>query len=153
MTPLCTEDIMPHAPPTLALDEILAYDEDRLEATVHLAEPLPFLRHGRARGALAIELIAQGVAAHVGTRDRHLGYEVRRGYVVAIREADLGAAFFHEGDRLEVAVQRTGGDERTCTYRGTVRREGASVAHASLTIHREELPSEGGTRAARTPTG
>src|SRR2546423_1284379 len=75
-------DVLPHRPPMILIDELLEAGENALTARVLLRADSPFVQDGRVSSVIAIEYMAQTIAAMAGLRRRSRGEQVSRGYLV-----------------------------------------------------------------------
>lgn len=143
------ERLLPHRPPMLLLDALVAHDEDSAECTVVIRESSTF--YERARGGVpawvALEYCAQCVAAYAGARARDAGGAPQLGLLVAARELTLHADLFRAGETLHVRARREFGEARVGRFVCEVTRAGAVVASATLSVY---LPDRGGAPDAST---
>jgi predicted hotdog family 3-hydroxylacyl-ACP dehydratase len=131
-------ELVPHRPPMLLLDEVLAFDGDTATCAVTLREDAMFAEHGRVPAWVALEYCAQCVAAFAGLRARAEGRPPQLGLLVAARDLVLECDFFAAGDRLVVHARLEFGELRVGRFACEVRREGAVVAKASLSVYQPE---------------
>jgi predicted hotdog family 3-hydroxylacyl-ACP dehydratase len=126
------------------LDEVTAYDGERVRCRVHIRPDGLFVEGGRVPGVVALEYMAQAIGAYAGLRARAAGQPVRIGYLLGTREMTLEVAHFEVGDELEVVAEHLFGDEQLGSFRCAVSRGGAPVAAATLNVYQaagtEELP-------------
>jgi len=127
----------------LLLDEVLLADEKRIECRVVLRADSPFVAGDRVRATLAIEYMAQCVAAWVGLQDHARGLPVRIGYLVGAREVTFAVDEFQVGDDLRVEATRLWGDEMlghfACAVRKADESGGPPLAAATLNVYRGEI--------------
>jgi predicted hotdog family 3-hydroxylacyl-ACP dehydratase len=137
----------------LLLDEVRDADESRIECSVVLRPDSPFVEGDRAASTLALECMAQCVAAWVGLRDHAAGQPVRVGYLVGTREVTFAVDEFRVGDELLIEATRLWGDEALGHFACAVRRGDETVAKASLNVHRSArpLPGRPGPAASGAP--
>lgn len=136
-------DVVPHAPPILALDAILAWEPGSLEARVVVRETDPFVRGGAAEAVAALEYMAQAVAACLGCEAYYGGEDVRVGMVVACREMTLARATLPVGTELVVTARRVRGSDDLSHFETTARdASGEELARASMTLVHGERPPE-----------
>lgn len=132
--PAITE-LVPHAPPMLALEELLDADDDRARARLTVREEAWFVVDGRMDAVCSLELIAQAVAASIGLQGYRAGEDVRVGMVVACRSLTLEVPAVPVGADLVVTVHRVRGTEWMSNYEGDVATaDGVVVARASVTL-------------------
>jgi predicted hotdog family 3-hydroxylacyl-ACP dehydratase len=132
-------DVVPHRPPMLLLDEIVAWDGERVECRVVLRDDSPFVEGGRVASTLAIEYMAQCIAVFVGLEAHYRGSPIPLGYLVGAREISLPADGFRVGDALSVEASPIWGGETLGSFRCKVERMGEVVARGALNVYRGEL--------------
>jgi predicted hotdog family 3-hydroxylacyl-ACP dehydratase len=134
--PLPAEALIPHRLPMRLVDRLTACDPGAGSGTVVALpseESLLLTREGRLDPLALFEMIAQAYAAVKGYENLINGRPVRGGYLVGIRRGRVqGSAF--PGDRLAISVETemTLGDFSVA--RGTVSREGRSMASAVIKV-------------------
>jgi predicted hotdog family 3-hydroxylacyl-ACP dehydratase len=132
-------ELVPHRPPMLLLDEVLAFDGEHARCSVRLRPDSPFARSGRVPSWVALEYCAQCVAAFAGLRGRAEGDRPPRiGFLIAARELVLEVDAFDAGDVLLVQVHRVFGEARLGHFECSVERRGVVVAKASLSVYQPE---------------
>lgn len=96
-------DLIPHAGDMCLLDEVLAWDEDKIEcrSQSHLNQNNP-LRNVQGLPSLAlIEYGAQAMAVHGGLLARDQGGQISEGYLAALRDVDIKDMLI---DRLDLPL-------------------------------------------------
>ncbi len=95
---------IPQAGRMRLLDRVVAHDEGGTVCAARICATTPFCRDGRAPAWLAVELLAQGLAAHGGLAGgaRVVG---RRGFLVAVRALSFATRGFAEGEELWVRAE------------------------------------------------
>src|SRR5579871_4801612 len=76
------EQVVPHRPPMLLLDEVVAWDDAHTECRVFLRDDSPFVASGRVASTLAIEYMAQCIAVFVGMEAYLRGEAIPLGFLV-----------------------------------------------------------------------
>jgi predicted hotdog family 3-hydroxylacyl-ACP dehydratase len=122
----------------LLLDEVVAFDGETATCSVVIRADALFAENGRVPGWVALEYCAQCVAAFAGLRDHASGLEPRPGLLVAARDLTLDSDFFAAGDTLLVDARLVFGELRVGRFECQVRRAGAVVAKASLSVYQPE---------------
>lgn len=134
-------ELLPHRPPMLLLDAVVAFDDESVECTVEIRESSTFFEPGAGVPAwVALEYCAQAIAAFAGLKARSAGGEPRIGLLVAARELTLQTQVFRAGQRLRIRARREFGEERVGRFACEVWCDGAVVANASLSVY---LPGGG----------
>lgn len=125
-------EVLPHRSPVLLLERLLAHAADVTTARVRVGDAA-WLRGpgGSAPAWLALEYMAQCIAAHEGLLAREEGRPLPRGFLVGARGLRLHVAGFGAGELLRVSARRSRG------------RPGLGVLSHSCTIHSEQPGAEG----------
>lgn len=148
MTTGSLADLLPHRPPMVLLDELVEHAPGRARCRVRLRPDAPFMENGRVRAVVAIEYMGQAAAACAGLAAREGGRPPAPGLLLGTRELTLAVGHFEAGDELEVEAEHLAEDDRISSFRCAVRRAGATVAEAVLTVY---LPAGGGSSPEETP--
>ena len=131
-------ELLPHRPPMLLLDEVVAFDGETVTCAVVIRPDALFVEHGRVPAWVALEYCAQCVAAFAGLRARAHGAAPALGLLVAARDLTLETDAFASGDALLVDARLVFGELRVGRFECQVRRAGAVVAKASLSVYQPE---------------
>ncbi len=136
-------DLVPHAPPTVALDELVDWSEDGAAAELTVRDGGLLVRDGLADTVVCLEYMAQTVAACLGYGAFRGGVGVRVGMVVACRRLTLHRSHVTVGERLRTRVTRLRATDDISSFEAEVRdAHGASVATATMTlVHAEKPPT------------
>ncbi len=135
------EELLPHRPPMLWIDEVVDQRGDDIHCRLTVRESHAFVSGGQVEAIVAIEWMAQTVGALVGLYDRKRGDAPRPGYLIAIPEAHFSVERFAVGDVLELYAHRAWGDESLASFECRVERGGALAATAQLSVYRRALPA------------
>jgi len=134
----------------LLLDELVEWDDERALCRVTLRDDDLFASDGRVPAVLAMEYMAQTVAAFVGERERRRrGQESGKtgtpkiGYLVAVRRLVLEVEYFEVGDTLSVEVRCILGEGSVGRFNCEVHAGDRLLASGSVTVLR---PPEKETR-------
>lgn len=138
MKPPSLAELVPHRPPMLLLDELVAYDDASATCAVTIRTDSMFAENGRVPAWVALEYCAQCVAAFAGLRAHERGEPPRLGLLVSARELDLETEWFSPGDRLIVEARHVFGEVRVGRFECEIRRAGSRVAKASLSVYQPE---------------
>jgi len=135
-------DLVPHEPPMLAVEELLACEAGRARARLRVPDRL-FARDGRVEAVVALEYMAQVVAACLGHEAAREGEGTRVGMVVACRRMTIERPVLVVGEELTVDVRRVRGTENLSHFDGETRdADGAVVARVTMTLVHGERPPE-----------
>ncbi len=136
MTPLpAIADVLPHSAPMILLDEVLGFDGGSIRCRTTIRSDSMFVEEGRVRAIVALEYMAQAVAAFAGVRAKAIGAPPRIGYLLGTREMRLEAGYYAVGDELIVEAEEVRGDERMGSFRCRVSRDGHRTAEAILNVY------------------
>ena len=103
---LTLEDVMVHRPPFLLLERMCSFTPMHLEAEASVASSHPFATERGVPALLAVEYLAQAVAAHQGVMDRLAGRQVHEGFLLGVRAMSLHTNVLPLGTRLHARVER-----------------------------------------------
>lgn len=136
-------DLVPHSAPTLALEELIAWQPGEATLRVTIREHGLLTRGHSVDACVCLELMAQGAAACLGQGAFHGGGAVRVGMVVGCRKLQLFRSQLFVGESFAVHVRCTRGTDAASSFEGDVRDEtGQLVARTTMTIvHAEQPPS------------
>jgi len=98
-------ELLPHDPPMVLLDRVLAFDESSLVAEVTIRPDSVLCDDSGVPGWVGIEYMAQAVAAHAGARARLQGKAPTIGYLLGTRSYKCSVPVFPPGTRLTVHVK------------------------------------------------
>jgi predicted hotdog family 3-hydroxylacyl-ACP dehydratase len=141
-------ELLPHAPPMVLLDEVLAFDGATARCSVTLRPGSMFVEGGRVRAVVALEHMAQCVAVCAALRSRERGEPVGQGgYLVGARELQLEAACFEVGDTLEVEATLEFDGRELGSFACNLSRRGERLASGVLNVYRHSTHQhqEGGS--------
>lgn len=103
--------LLPHAAPMLLLRRVVAHEEAATTCEIDVKDSALFRRDdGRVPAYVAVEYMAQCIAAHGGLRARRGGEPVRPGLLLGARRVTLHCAEFTAGIPLLVAARHVHGE-------------------------------------------
>lgn len=137
--PLAT--LIPHRGPAVLLDRIVEHDDSSTKCWAFIHPSMQYVREGRADSALALELMAQAVAVHVGLGRRWSTGAPRAGYVVGVPRMEFFGGDYQVGEQLEVSVQIDFHEGPVGRFHGRVSSDGRTRAEGSLTVFEPPLDS------------
>lgn len=98
--------LLPHSGAMVLLDAVLAYDEEFLCAAAHIgAEHALLQADGTVPAWMAMEIMAQCIAALEGVHAHNRGEAVRLGFLLGTRKLNLFAAALPVGCRLQAEAR------------------------------------------------
>jgi predicted hotdog family 3-hydroxylacyl-ACP dehydratase len=137
------EDLVPHAPPALALDELVDYHDGIAKSRLVVRDGALLVHDGGVDTVVAIEWMAQTVAACLGYEAFLGGVGVRVGMVVACRQFTIGRAWIGVGECIGVTARRVRGTDDISSFAGEVHdARGELVASALMTLVHSEKPPD-----------
>jgi predicted hotdog family 3-hydroxylacyl-ACP dehydratase len=127
---------VPHRPPMLWIDDVIAHDDETIVCRVTLRDDHVFLDGGQAESVIIVELMAQSVAAFVGLADHKRGGVPRPGYLVAIPEARFFVPTVTSGQTIEITCARRFGDDKIASFSCVARHQNVALAEAIINVVR-----------------
>jgi predicted hotdog family 3-hydroxylacyl-ACP dehydratase len=137
--------LLPHAPPILALEAILAADDASLLARARASRDSPFCEGERGVPFwVALEFMGQAVAALEGLKARRVGRPPPVGYLLGTRRMAAGPGQMPADAELLVRVVEAGaGPDGLAAFDGCVSWDGGELA-CRFSVYRRD---GGDTRA------
>jgi predicted hotdog family 3-hydroxylacyl-ACP dehydratase len=142
MTPLA--DLVPHRPPMLLLDQVLAASDTTLSASLTIHAGSEFLEAEGVPAHIGIEYMAQACAAFAGSRASREGTAPRIGFLLGSRRFAMHRPWYRLGEVLRVSVTLVYQDEAMGSFTGRIEVAGDLAAEADLTVYEPsagEIPS------------
>lgn len=137
------EDLLPHRPPMVLIDEVESFDaaSKRLTVRVTITPEQVFYFKGQegVPNWVAIEYMAQASAALAGCWDKHVAPDqpARPGLLLGTRKLELKVAKFNVGQTYHVTAENAFSDADAASFSCTMTDdEGQEVATASLNAYR-----------------
>lgn len=129
-------ELLPHQPPMLWLDEVIARDGDTVHCRLTIRDSHVFVEDGEVEPLTSVEWMAQTVGALVGLMDRVKRESPRPGYLIAVPEAQFFVERFAVGDVLDLKARRNWGDDTLASFECEVLRGAEQAAVAQLSVYR-----------------
>ena len=141
MTPVSLDELLPHRPPMVLIDEVESFDPEakRLVARVTIGANQLFFDGQGVPNWVAIEYMAQTAAALAGCYDRHVapGQPARPGLLLGTRKLDLRLPRFEAGKTYRIFAENAFSDSDAASFVCGIEDEtGATVATANLNAYR-----------------
>ncbi len=140
-------ELVPHRPPMLLVDEIVAWEGRKIVCRTRIGEDHPFVRNGEVSSLLSIELFAQAAAALVGLLAPPGSISMSTGALLGSRQIRLHADVFSVGDELEIRCEELWTIEMAAQIDCALYRRGEKVAEGSINVLAGE-PKGAGRRGA-----
>jgi predicted hotdog family 3-hydroxylacyl-ACP dehydratase len=126
--------LVPHSGRMLLLDTFVRTDEQSLVAQYTFRDDTPFVRDGAAGAWVALELMAQAIAAYAGYQGRMRGEPPKIGFLIGSRHFSCTHAAFAVGTTVTISVECQLQDESGLgSFLGTVT-SGDVTATATLAV-------------------
>lgn len=129
------EELVPHAHPMILIDRLARYAPGHGVCELVLRPDSPFVEGGKVRALVAVEYMAQSVAAYAGMSSRLKGEKPALGFLLGSRDLKLNVDHFFAGDALRVEVERVFGENQLGSFLCRVERRGQIVAEALLSVY------------------
>ena len=102
------EELIPHSPPMVLVDNIVDYGTDWLEARITIKPDSYFFdsEHQGVGSWVAIEYMAQAIAALAGIRAKSQGQEVKLGFLLGSRKYHIHQPFLAVNQEYRIKVQQ-----------------------------------------------
>jgi len=137
------EDLVPHAAPTLAIDEVIDWSDGKTHVRLVVRDGGLLVRNGGVDTVVTLELMAQAVAACLGYEAFLHGGGVRVGMVVACRKFSIARSRIDVGERLDIHVVRLRGTDDASTFEAEVHDgRGVLVSSAVMTLVHGDRPPD-----------
>lgn len=149
------EDVLPHRPPMILIDEIVSRHADRIATSVTVRAANLFFRPGRGIPShVAIEWMAQTCGAFAGSQAMDEGGVVSIGFLLGTRDFRAGQSWFTEGMRLVIHAHLEYDDSEIANFTCKVAelQGGEVLASASLNVFHPQDAKALIDRQARSPT-
>lgn len=134
LLPMPAEKLVPHRPPLCLIRRLLEFSGQKGIVESVIEPDNIFLDHyGFLPSLLLVELIAQASAAVKGYDDLRLGKDIKKGFLVDIREIHfLGRCF--KGDTLLIRIEILRTISGFSVVYGEVERKGDIIASGTLKL-------------------
>jgi predicted hotdog family 3-hydroxylacyl-ACP dehydratase len=120
-------ELLPHRGRAVLLRRVVAHDAGATTCEVDPADSVLWRNaDGSVPAPVALEYMAQTIAAHGGLSDRESGRGARPGFFLGSRRVDFRAARFEPGELLEVSVRHLRGSAGMLAFDCAVRRAGGA---------------------------
>lgn len=141
--------LVPHRPPMLLVDALVAHEHRRIVCRSTIREGHPFLQGGEVSMLVAVELFAQSAAALVGLLAPPGGPSMTTGALLGSREVRFFADALTLGDEVEIRCEEVMTLGPTAQIECALYRDGAKIAEGSVNVMAGEPQGAAAARAAR----
>ena len=135
---------MPHRPPMLLLDRMLACTDGEAICDKTIREDDLFVERGGISALVALELFAQTAAAHFGYLGMKRGGGFASGALLGTRKLELGVHRLAVGDTVEVRVTQVMAMPPAAQYECALLRGGETIASGTINVAMAMVGTEGG---------
>lgn len=136
--PYPLEDLLPHRPPMILLDDVVDWDENSLTSILQIRAAIPFFKENEGVAAhVAIEWMAQTCAAYAGMQDLLRGEKIRLGLLLGTRNFQALVPWFRIGENLMINVVLSYRDDTVGVFDCSIFRNKSDLvcATAQLTVY------------------
>jgi len=128
------KDLLPHDPPMVLIDRAMRYNDDSIHCQLTIKDDSPFCEGGFVPSYVALEYMAQTIAAWNGLISRQLGEEPKIGYLLGARQLVLNVSTFQVGEMLDIYGKSQYVDGEMASFDCWIDINGKRVAHAGLNV-------------------
>ncbi len=136
--PYPIDALLPHRPPMVLLDKVIAYDNATIVASVAIAESSLFLTREGVPGHVGIEYMAQACGAFAGVQALDAREPVKIGFLLGTRLCRVLRPWFCIGDRLIVTAAIVFRDEQMAAFDCRIGIDGQIAADAQLKVYQPD---------------
>lgn len=129
------EEALPHAAPMVLLDEILSFDEERIETTLVIRKTAPFYCEEGMPAHVNLEYMAQTCGAKIGVEALSKGQPPRIGLLLGTRNFHAERPWLNEGECLIISASVVYRDEEMGVFDCQVLCGDEKVASAQVTAY------------------
>ncbi len=134
------EDLVPHGLPMRVLEEMLDWRPGHAVCRMRLRAHAPFVQGRAVQSVVALEYLAQAVAACLGYEAYLGGGRIRVGMIIGVRKMEIFRPQILVGSEVRTIVERIRGDEEVSTFRGEAYSDGEKICVAHMTLVHPEKP-------------
>lgn len=131
-------DLLPHKDPMIMVDHVQDFQDDSIHVMLTIRPGIPFFENGEVPSYVAIEYMAQAVAAWNGLILRKYNLPPRIGFLLGTRKLTLTQPSFEEGDILHIFGQSKYSDGEMASFECRIEIAGKQVASANLNVFQPE---------------
>lgn len=132
-------DYLPHDPPMVLLDAVVAKEGVGVTCTLVVREGAAFVSAAGVRAVVTLEYMAQAAGVYAGIEARARHEPIRWGFLIGCSELVLAVDMLPVGTALRVEARRVWGDARLGQFECRVARaSGEPVAAATLNVAQAE---------------
>jgi len=130
--------ILPHAAPMILIDAVKDYASDYIHTTLLVRNDAPFCSGGRVPAYVAIEYMAQSIAAWHSLNSEQNYMHAKIGFLLGSRNMQLETDFFYVGDQLDISCNAVFSHEGMAAFDCYLEHNGARMVQATLNVFQPE---------------
>ena len=132
-------DLLPHAPPMVLLDEVLRWEQGTVATTLTIRpESLFFTPDSGVPSYVGLEYMAQTCGIYAGIEAKIQGHPVRLGFLLGTRNFHASRDSFHLGDRLVIEATEVFRQDGMGVFDCRIKIGNEEVASAQLNLYQPE---------------
>jgi predicted hotdog family 3-hydroxylacyl-ACP dehydratase len=120
----------------LLIDSLQEWDDEQAVARAVIKTQNVFCENGSVPAVVALELMAQCIAAHMGRQQKPERAPSRPGFLISCRELLLQVDELRVGDALKIETRAVWADDTTGRFDCRVTRGADDIATGTLTVYR-----------------
>jgi len=136
---LSVAEYLPHDPPMVLLDSVLAKEDGVVTCAVTLRDGAAFVSDGRLSAVVTLEYMAQAAGVFAGIEAKARRESIRWGFLIGCSELLLAVDALVVGDALVVSAKRVWGDARLGQFECLVTRADQRIASATLNVAQADI--------------
>lgn len=129
------EDLIAHDHPMILIDDVISHNDEMIETSLTINEDTPFMFDGKVPCYVAVEYMAQSIAAYSGIIAREKGEAVRIGFLLGTRKLELLSDGFLIGEQLNIEAKALYNDGEMASFDCVTKKGGKIVAKARLSVY------------------
>lgn len=137
------QEILPHDHPMILIDRVVSFDGDSIRCQVEIEEHSSFCEKDVVPSYIAMEYMAQTIAAWSGLMSRSRGEKPKLGFLLGTRHLDLNISNFESGQVLDIYGKLLYKTDEMASFECHVDLKGREVARAKMNVFQ---PNEIGER-------
>ena len=137
------ETVVPHEHPMILVDELVAYNDSSAQCRVNITRSSNFYSETKQSvpSYVAIEYMAQSIAAFANANEKDQGGEVAIGFLVSSRKLKVFISNFTLGMQLDVFVEQLYVEESGLSaFDCFIEHKGERVTEAKINIFQPKNP-------------
>lgn len=127
-------ELVPHSPPMVLIDRMVSHRDDFIHCQVTINSFSPFCENGSVPSYIAIEYMAQALAAWNGLMSKRQGDSPKIGFLLGVRRLELDVPSFNIGEVLDVYGNVLYIDGAMASFECWVDLEGKRAVHAGMNV-------------------